>query len=616
HAGGAGLFATREAQDAAALLGFLATEADDLALAAVLRSPFCAVDDRTLLRLARRAKKLREEQGVDATGVGAGLAAPAGADADLPERATQGSPLRPGPQAAAVSWWTVLDHEAAALGLESPRAILKELLTAARREPPSRLLARADALTGYTAVLANLPMHDRRLADWEGFAGWVREAERGHEDVFVLTRQLRRAAALGIDVPRPVLEARDAVALLTIHHAKGLEWPVVIVPDLARVPSGGGGKVLLDRELGAAVRFRLHDPAEDEKPFLHGWLEQRRVEREREEARRVAYVALTRARDRVLLTSPGERETKAETSCLLDVLRPGLVRLGLIEGDGLPGVTARLRGEGVAYTDERALPKLPALPAVAAAAPGRELLPPITARRLRLPVTALDEHRWCPKRFRLRHLDGHPGDAGLSEETDPEEPGGAAALGTLVHLGIERGASTLDQVQGLARQQTPSLSDEQIRLAHAMVDRFRLDPEFEPVRGAHDVVEAPVRVERPPLIFTGRVDRLGDGYVVDYKTGEHTELDHHLAQLSLYLRATAAERAYVADLRRGALLLLEDVATAEAAVERACQGILRGEFTATPAESRCARCPYRRHVVCEESAWPQAPPDESTFDSA
>jgi ATP-dependent helicase/nuclease subunit A len=63
----------------------------------------------------------------------------------------------------------------------------------------------ADRLTGYTAVLANLPGAERREADWRGFRELVRDLERGAADGFVVVCWLRQLYEAGVEVPRPPL---------------------------------------------------------------------------------------------------------------------------------------------------------------------------------------------------------------------------------------------------------------------------------------------------------------------------------------------------------------------------------------------------------------------------
>src|SRR5215207_665091 len=110
HAGGGNLLETREAKDGLALLRFLADPKDDLALVALLRSPFFALDDRLIHELAQEREK-------------------------------------------GTSWWELV-RDANRSQLIPVREVLEKLLFQRRVEPPTALLNLADRLTGYTAVIA------------------------------------------------------------------------------------------------------------------------------------------------------------------------------------------------------------------------------------------------------------------------------------------------------------------------------------------------------------------------------------------------------------------------------------------------------------------------------
>jgi len=226
-----------------------------LARAAVLRGPFFAVNDRALFLFARSLRR--------------------------------GS-----------SWWFKLG-ETSLSELIGARVILDDLVSARRRALPSALLQLADRRCAYTAVIANLANARRREADWTGFVALIRSLEQGNGDVFTVSRQLKRLIESEVDVPRPLLQASDAVTLMTVHGAKGLEWPVVVLPDLARRPPTKQPDVFFDPELGVALKL------EDEAgapvyPMLYTVLQARARRREEEEARRLLYVALTRARDHLI----------------------------------------------------------------------------------------------------------------------------------------------------------------------------------------------------------------------------------------------------------------------------------------------------------------------------
>ena len=278
HAGGGSLLDTREAKDGYALLRFLADPSDEIALFAVLRSPHFAVDDATLFELSRS-------------------------------------------KSGDISWWDAVQSSNKAL-LERAKDVLSDLIALNLLESPSRLLQFADRETGYSAVLSNLPGAQRRMADWRGFTNLVRTLEVGLGDVFSVVRKLRRLVQAEAKVPRPPLQGLDAVSLMTIHGAKGLEWPVVVVADLDYRPGNQLPHALFDPQVGLGLK--LDDEAGlRQETALYTLLKHRRQQAEQEELVRLIYVALTRARDRLILSAT---EARGDAYHLLS---EGLDRLGI-----------------------------------------------------------------------------------------------------------------------------------------------------------------------------------------------------------------------------------------------------------------------------------------------
>jgi ATP-dependent helicase/nuclease subunit A len=277
HTGGGNLLESREAKDAFACLRFLSDPSDNLALAALLRSPLFHIDDTSLYQFAQ----------------------------DIPE----GS-----------SWWEGLAQHLHTF--EHPHYVLKTLLDLKYWILPSRLLQLLDKLTGYSAVLANLPGSIRRLADWRGMLDLTRELEAGMQDLFTVVRRLKRLQQAEVEVPRPTLYAENAVALMTIHKSKGLEWPIVIVADLDSDATSRAPNILFDAELGLGLRLE-DDDGNSDAPVLYTLLRHKRKMREEAEARRVLYVACTRARDRLFLTATEARRGS------LKMLASGLKKAGI-----------------------------------------------------------------------------------------------------------------------------------------------------------------------------------------------------------------------------------------------------------------------------------------------
>ena len=161
---------------------------------------------------------------------------------------------------------------------------------------------------------------------------------------------------------------------------------LVVVADLSRDRPQVSPAVYFDAKWGVAVKCQ---DEEEHKPVLYTWLEYQQQQRETAEALRVLYVALTRARDYLILSA-----TDPEKGDLAR-LRPGLD-------------AANIAIETIPFVAEKALPPVPPTP------PLRDTLPPLLLNSVgsgisELPVTALTEYARCPQRFKLRFIDGHPG---------------------------------------------------------------------------------------------------------------------------------------------------------------------------------------------------------------
>jgi len=517
---GGSLLETREAKDGLALIRFLADPSDSLALVALLRSPFFAVSDRVLQENA--------------------------------------------PPNDETTWWEWL-NAGEDKGLKHAKEVLSELLRLRRREPPSRLLQLADRMTGYTAVLKNLPLNERRLADWRAFLALVRELELGNEDVFTVARKLRRLLAAGVGPERPPLASGDAVTLSTIHSAKGLEWPVVFLVGLDYKGKTHTPDVLLAPELG--VGLRLGEEWGD-KDGVYQILSERRKEEEGAELVRLLYVGMTRAADHLVVSAAGEKNA-------FKVLEEHLPEPEVIEPN----------------PQDLTPPPPPELPT-----PKRVILEEAPFVLDSLPVTALDDYRRCPWRFYLAHVLGHPG-AG-------EEQAIARRVGEVVHTAIARGI--LPQGPEDLAPLDPGLPHEALREAALMVRRFFTDPTFERFRKEATDKELPLTLELDGLRLSGRADLVGPNWVLDFKTDHQPNPEDHYLQLWAYAVGLGKAEAYLAYLRTQEVVPVK-LDGLEKEAERVVKRIRSKNFRPTPTSKACTICPYREESLCETDISPGEP---------
>ena len=530
-AGGGNLVATREAKDGWALLRFLADPSDDLALVAVLRSPFFAVSDKVLFTFIQRQEQ-NKTTGKD--------------------------------EESKTNWWQKLKLSDIP-ELQRPIQVLGQLLRDRNLEPPTRLLQLANHLTGYTAVITNLPGAARREADWRGFVELVQQLEHGSSDVFAAVRRLKGLAAAEIKIPRLPLSANDAVALMSIHAAKGLEWSVVVIPDLARSQPHPNETVYFDPAYGVALKLE-DEQGETQKPVLYVCLEHLRKQREEAEALRLLYVALTRARDQLILTATHESRGS------LNKLELGLTAAG-ISLNTIP------------FDLELAQPPVPPEPPLPPE-PHSLLINSVGSGLFELPVTALSEYALCPKRFAYRFIQGHPGiGSGV---------GRARRVGTLAHLALERDIRDLETLAGFDVSLAKEYVDEALQLAQ----RFDQVADFALFQKGQ--WELPVNLNVGRLTFNGIVDLLGEDWVLDFKTDQEIDPQHHRFQLWAYAQATGSTNAHIAYLRHDYLhsFSIEELQTTGQEAEILVQQILDGNFLANSSHNNCGFCAYGE--ICDE----------------
>ena len=292
--GGRGYWRQQQVLDLRAYLAALANPIDGQSLLSVLASPLAGLSLDGLALVGRRAK-------ASGRGIWRTLEQAFG------ERDAGGA--------------TEDDDWAAVLGRDDHRRLSEfvERFAHERRTAPrlslERVIDRAVTTSGYdTAILATAG-GDRRLANVRKLMRLAREFEadegrdlRGFIDYLDLQGDFEvREGEAPLEV-----EAIGAVRLMTIHAAKGLEFPVVCLADLGRSGKGDDREPLQVSEDGrVGLSLQSLGGAGGDALDLEA-IKERQRERHDAEERRIFYVAMTRARERLIVSGAVDLEKLPE----------------------------------------------------------------------------------------------------------------------------------------------------------------------------------------------------------------------------------------------------------------------------------------------------------------
>jgi ATP-dependent helicase/nuclease subunit A len=478
--GGRGYWSQQQVRDLVAYLAVLANPRDEAALMTLLASPLVGLTSDGLVQLAAAA------------------------------RATGRDP-----------WWTLTDDATLLARLDPPdRARLEDLrawLPQERRAAPRHgleaLLDRVLARTGYDLALLRMEGATRRLANVRKLMRLAREHEAQHgRDLRGFVDLAARLTRVATD-PRasedreseaPVEgEALDAVRLMTIHRAKGLEFPVVCVADLGREsPSAGRDIVRVGRGGRVGIRLKALDGRSGRPALAFRAVGEQRARAEADEEARLFYVAMTRAREQLILSGAVNCEQWPEA-------KPGAAPLTWIAPAFVPDIARRIAPDaaprGIAEHDGIAVAYAVARPATlteafvpATRAPLRTLHPapsvappaltPLPALQPAAPVatlsyTSLQQHATCGYRFYLERV------LRLPELDEPPRPAAAPApeldsrvRGRIVHALLERldfgspRPPSSEAVQAAAARAGVRLSGATAAELRELVERFLASP--------------------------------------------------------------------------------------------------------------------------------------------
>ena len=438
--GGRGYWSQQQVADVCSLLAVIANPLDDHALFGALASPACGVAPDTLWLLRAAAGKRRHVWPAVERAAGAGES-----ELVAPER-LEGIP-------------------------EDERELLRTFVSriASLRERASRLslpalIEAAVTETGYDLAVLTRAAGEARFANVRKMARLATEfeAREGRDLRGFLDFLAARAESDAEAQAATAAEGHDGVRIMTVHNAKGLEFGVVAVPDLARSPLAGGRAPLLTvgREEQPRVGLQLRRLGSASlNLFDYGDLCEEARARDSEEGLRLFHVAATRAREHLILSGvvkpePG-KEVKPSTAVVerlvdaLGVPRDADTAVPVAPPAPRPGLEAEFEPSEIAVrvnlpSPERAA-ELRALRREGGAArelgqgppPLVERRPPIVPSRP-LSYTAISAYAECPYRFYMERVLGlGRSEAGAATEGEPSAREERTARGAAVHALLE-----------------------------------------------------------------------------------------------------------------------------------------------------------------------------------
>ena len=514
------------------------------------------------------------------------------------------------------------------------------------------LIDRAVTLTGYDRHLLALPGGTRRMANVRKLMRMAREfeADEGRDLRGFIDAVAERDIIQTREGEAPLeAEALDAVRMMTVHRAKGLEFPVVCVADLGKDGREDDGQLRISDDGSVGLRLaNLGGGAVDSTRLAD--IKARAKRAAEEEERRIFYVAATRAKEHLVLsgaTDLGKRPDPAELSEPMRWVWRGFCA-GLPDEGATGTCHDAYEGRDVAVrwtrctpaTVDEVLPPVDRAPVAPVAderpsfeQPMLELGLPPAPRALavsRLSYSGLEDYRRCGYRFflerslRLPRVDAPAGGEAPAGGLDPR------LRGTVVHGLLERldfarpAIPALDEVATAIAVHGVEATPEEVADVRGMVERVAASGLRERIAGATRVrAELPFAFTLAPpgsggrsLLINGVVDVLADEgarmLVVDWKSDPLGDADPealvaagYSTQRLIYALAALKAGAEVVEvvhcfLERPdepavALFESDDAERLERELLKLAQGVVEGRFepSADPHFSLCADCPGR-----------------------
>lgn len=330
-----GYFTAVEVETVLNMLAVIDNPMQDIPLAGVLKSPIGNLTNRELA-MVMAAFKQNPDRGQDVGFYGAVKMYLEKVEAELAEQEANDS-VAPGLKG-------TVDANGAGRGFESRLAIYHKLrafldmLSELRHEagylPVHRLIYRIFERTGYYDYVSAMPAGKVRQANLNMLVEKAAAFEKtSYQSLFDFIRYIDKLKKYNTDFGEAarIGENEDTVRIMSIHKSKGLEFPVVFLAGAGKKfnRQDASGKILIDEELGIATDFFDPELKVKASTLKKNILSRRSVLESMGEELRILYVAMTRAKEKLIITA-GEKHLNTKIEKWENLPASALA------GDGLP----------------------------------------------------------------------------------------------------------------------------------------------------------------------------------------------------------------------------------------------------------------------------------------
>jgi ATP-dependent helicase/nuclease subunit A len=527
---GKGFYKAQEVRDITSLLSFIDNQSDTLSLLSALRSPLGGLSDVTLYSLCR------DETGEKRDPAGIILG-----DIPIPPQIVGD------------------EREKIRLFISSSGQWRK----GKGRLSISELIETALSETGYQAVMMGRFQGEQKAANLQKLIAHARAYEKksgASLGEFLSAIRKKQEKESGGDAEAVLLgPGMDAVSIMTIHQSKGLEFPIVALGDLGSSGATNSGRTFFHPRHGLAIQYYDELTAEWVKGPVFLDIEKRIKTAGIEEEKRLLYVAMTRARDTLILSGPSQdskagkglfckwvdgviAEAGLETQCaVVSEFPPAAIMEEQVDAEKV--VENIITAVNNIITTSQPVRVAPHVPFI------------------HLTVTGLTAFSKCPRLYYYRNALDLP-QVSPERAFDKEYDDGVSAveLGSRIHAMLEKAIfSDMADNARLAEVVEKELSDlpdtNRKAALRSLSEAFNAHPLSELARGeAQDVrreAQLAVRFSADDitLFLQGAADLFWNGHegprLVDYKTAVRPiDETQDLFQLSLYASAIMTAEGY------------------------------------------------------------------------